>query len=399
MPFQLTRRHYKIVAIGVALALLAVMGLRLAQAHGLLLADGNPVFGDFIAFWSAGRLALDGRAELVHAWSAIQAVESEAVPGLRLFAPWNSPPHFLLIAAALALFPFPVAALIWLACGATLYFIAARKVLPDGRALAFALTLPAALYHLGSVQTGLCIAGASGLALYWLDARPLRAGALIGLLAIKPHLAILWPVYLALTGRWRAFAAAALSLALFTLAAMLAFGWDSIPRFLENLAVSQHFIDSERVPNATFASLYGNLVALGVDNAPSMLIHVLSAAAALGAAILVFRGRDVRAQGAALCAATMLVSPYLFFYDATLLALGAAVLGAPRDRFAAIALVFAWGAGLSLAVGQVIALPICPLAAWLVLTNAVARMRAAPRPMKTVRAPAKSARSSRPGAA
>lgn len=399
MPFRLTRRHFEIAAIGVALALLAIMGQRLAHAHGLLLADGNGVFGDFIAFWSAGRLALEGREELVHSWSAIQSVQADAVPGLRFFAPWNSPPHFLLIASALALAPLPIAALIWLTGSGALYLTAARTLLPDRRALVFALTLPAALYHLGSVQTGLWIAGISGLALYWLDQRPGRAGALIGLLAIKPHLAILWPIYLALTGRWRAFIAAAVSLALFTLAAMLAFGWETLPRFLENLAASQHLINAQRVPNATFASLYGNLVALGVGNTSAMLAHALSATAALGVALFAFRRGDARAQGAALCAATMLISPYLFFYDATLLALGAAMLGAPRDRFSVITLVFAWSAGLSLAVAQIIALPICPMAAWLVLANAARPARDGLHPKKIARAPAKSAQSSPPAAA
>ncbi len=399
MPFGITRRHCEVAAIGVALALLAVMAQRLAHAHGLLLADGNPVFGDFIAFWSAGRLALDGHAELVHAWSAIQTIEADAVPGLRFFAPWNSPPHFLLIATALALLPFPAAAMIWLTGSGALYLAATRKLLPDRRALVFALTLPAALYHFGSVQTGLWIVGISGLALYWLDSRPVRAGALTGLLAIKPHLAILWPIYLALTGRWRAFAAAAMSLALFTLAAVLAFGWESLPRFVENLAASQHLIDAERVPRATFASLYGNLVALGLNNATAMLVHALSAVSALGVAIFVFRRSDARAQGAALCAATMLISPYLFFYDTTLLALGAAMLGASRDRFASVALVFAWGAGLSLAIAQIIALPICPVAAWLVLVSAARRTRAGLHPKKTIPTPAKSAQSSPPAAA
>lgn len=373
MPFRLTRRVYAFAAIVVALALLAVMGDRLAGAHGLALENGNPVFGDFIAFWSAGRVVLSGHAELVHHIATVQAVQWDAVPGMRWVAGWNSPPQFLLIATALALFPYPVAALIWLGGGGALYLTAAQKLLPDARAMVFALTLPAALYHLGSVQTGLWIAGVSGLALYWLDTKPMRAGALIGLLAIKPHLAILWPVYLAVTGRWRAFGAAALSLALFTLAAVLAFGWESIPRFIDNLGATQHLIDGRLVSTTTFGSLYGNLLALGATSVAAMAAHAFSAVAALGVAVWIFRRGDARAQAAALCAATMLASPYLFFYDTTLLAVGAAMLGAPRDRLETIALAAAWSAGLSLAVSQVIALPVCALAAWLVLLSAARR--------------------------
>lgn len=373
MPFRLTRRIYEIGAICVAIALSLVMIDRLLGAHGLALANGNPVFGDFIAFWAAGRAALMGQADLVHHVPTIQAIEWQAVPGMRWVAGWNSPPQFLLIATILGLFPFPVAALIWLCGTGALYLFAARKLLPDSRALIFAATAPAAFYHIGSIQTGLWVAGITGLALYWLDKKPTRAGALIALLAIKPHLAILWPLYLALTGRWRAFAAAAVAFTMFTLAAILAFGWDSIPRFLANLAATQHLIDAELVSKTTFGSFYGNLLAMDTPRVVAMGVQALSAIIALGAAVFIFRRGDARAQGVALCAATMLTSPYLFFYDTTLLAIGAAMLGAPRDKFETVALIFGWGAGLSLAIAFVQPLPICPLASWLVLAAALRR--------------------------
>ncbi len=205
----MTRRAYEACATAVAIGLLAVLAWLGAQARDWLLPNGQPVFGDFIAFWGAGRAALDGHAALVHDPGALQGYQRDAIPGLRVFAGWNSPPPFLLIAAALALLPYPLAAIVFLAGGGALYLFAAAKLLPDRRALIFALTLPAAVYHLGTVQTGLLIAGASGLALYWLDRRPLASGAMIALLVIKPHMAMLWPIYLAATGRWRTFVAAA----------------------------------------------------------------------------------------------------------------------------------------------------------------------------------------------
>lgn len=370
----MTRRILEIGAIIVALGLFAVMGQRLLGADGLLLADGNPVFGDFMAFWSAGRVALEGQAAFVHQPPVVQEVQWNEVPGMRWVATWNSPPHFLLIASALALLPYPVAALTWLGATGALYLGAALKLLGDKRALVFALTAPAALYHLGSIQTGLYIAGVTGLALYWLDKRPLTAGALVGLLAIKPHMAVLWPLYLVLTQRWRAFFAAAASLALFTLAAILAFGWESIPRFLANLSATQDLIDLQQVNRATYASLYGNLLAMGAPAAIAMNVHIISALAAIGAAALVFLRGDARTQGAALCAATLLTTPYGFFYDQTLSLVAIALLAPPRGRFEFVAFILAWSAGLSLAVAaQGLTLPICPVANWLVLAAALLR--------------------------
>jgi len=375
------RRWFELGAIAVALGLIGVMAWLGLQARDWLLPNGQPLFGDFIAFWGAGRAALDGAAAQVHEPLVLQVYQREAVPGLPVLAGWNSPPTFLLIATALGALPFPIAALVWLGAGAAFYVFAATKVLADKRALIFALTLPAALYHAGSVQTGLVIAGASALALYWLDRRPMAAGAIVAVLAIKPHMALLWPVFLAVTGRWRAFGAAALSTGAFVLLGGLAFGFDAYARFLENLPATQSLVTGQRVATPAYASLFGNLIGLGMAPPVAMALHAISAGAALFAALLVFRRGDSGAQGAALCAATLLVLPYSFFYDYTLLAVGAAMLGAPRRRFETIAFVLAWSAGLSLVPGYVVQLPLGAAAAWCVLVSAALRAgNAASRP-------------------
>lgn len=383
----LGRRTLEIAAIAIALAIAGVMAFRVAHAHGLLLDDGQPIFGDFISFWSAGRAALDGHAARVHEAAFLFHYHQAAVPGVAYVAPFNSPPTFLLLLLALSWAPFPIAALMFLALSAALYIFAARKLLPDARVLIFALTMPAAFYHLGTVQTGLWIAGASGLALFWLDAKPARAGACVALLAIKPHLALLWPLLLALSGRWRAFWAATLATSAFALAAGLVFGFDAYPRFLANLDASFSQVSGQRITTPAYASLYGNLLDLGVTQITAIAAQALSALAALALSGWIFaRGGERAAQGAALCAATLLISPYLFFYDFTLLGVGAALLGAPRNRFEWAALVLAWSAGLSLALGYLAPLPLCPLAAWCVLLSATLRTGSAvARPAPTPR--------------
>lgn len=382
----LNRRTFEIAACLVALAILAVMLALLSQADGLLLANGQPLFGDFITFWSAGRAAIEGDAALVHNRAFLFELHEQAVPGVQFVGPWNSPPQFLLIVSLLGLMPYPVAGIVFLATTGALYLYAARKLLPDTRALIFAVTAPAALYHLGTAQSGLLIAGVSALALYWLDTRPRLAGGLVALLAIKPHLAILWPVMLAVTGRWRAFVAAALGSIAFALVAGLVFGFDAYVRFFDNLSASQGLISGQRVATPAYASLYASALGFGLSQAVAIAMQTLSAAGALIVAIFCFRGNERTTQGAALFAATLLISPYLFFYDFTLLAVGAALLGAPRDRLDTIAAIFAWGAGLSLALGYIAPLPLCPVAAWLVLAASFRRVKsAAHRPAPTPR--------------
>jgi hypothetical protein len=211
----------------------------------------------------------------------------------------------------------------------------------------------------------------------WLDKRPLAAGALVGLLAIKPHLAILWPVLLVLSGRWRAFAAACASTGVFILIAGAVFGFESYARFFDNLGASQELINANRIGTPAFASLYASLLNLGAPAVFAAAMQTLSAMAALTVSALIFRRGDRALGGAALCAATLLISPYLFFYDFTLLAVGAAFLGAPRDRFELATQIAAWGAGLSLVLSYGAPLPYCALAAWLVLFAAFRRARIA----------------------
>jgi hypothetical protein len=136
-------------------------------------------------------------------------------------------------------------------------------------------------------------------------------------------------------------------------------------------------ISEQRITTPAYASLYANLLGLGVSHTVAISLHALSGIAGVLLACSLFRTKDIAISGAALCAATLLVSPYLFFYDFTLLLIGAALLGAPRNPLDYAAAIFAWGAGLTVAIGGHIALPICPLAAWLVLAAAFMRARSA----------------------
>lgn len=378
MPVK--RWVFEVAALLIAGSMLVYMLWRLSGAENMTLPGGQPFFGDFMAFWSAGRAALDGHAEQIHERALLWPYQQAAAPGVRFYAPWNSPPTFLLIVSLLALLPYPLAAIGFLVGTALFFGAVMKRFLPDARALIFPATAPAIIYQIGTVQAGMLIAGISGLALHWLDKRPRVAGALIGLLAIKPHLALLWPVMLTMQGKWRVFVAAAIAAIAFVVLGGLVFGPEAYVRWFDSLAESQRLITEQRITTPAYASLYANLLGLGMSHALAVAVHAVSAVAAVIGACILFLQDDRALAGAALFAATLLISPYLFFYDFTLLLVGAALLGVPRTPLEYAAAIFAWGAGLTVAVGAYVALPICPLAAWLVLSAAFMRARsAAPR--------------------
>ncbi|MGD9967942.1 MAG: glycosyltransferase family 87 protein [Hyphomonadaceae bacterium] len=373
MPLK--RWAFEGAAVLIAVSMVGLMLSRMFGAENLTLPSGQPFFGDYMAFWSAGRAAFDGHVAQIHDRDLLWQYQLGVAPDLRFYAPWNSPPTFLLIVCVLALVPYPISAAAFLIGTALLFGAAIRRFLPDGRAALFPATAPAVIYQLGTVQAGMLIAGVSALAIHWLDKRPRLAGSLVALLAIKPHLAILWPLFLALSGRWRVFIAAAVAGIVFVALAGLVFGFDAYARWFESLAASQRLITEQRITTPAYASLYANLIGLGAPQTLAMAVHALSAAAGAAIACVLFRKSDVAVAGAALCAATLLVSPYLFFYDFTLLLIGAALLGTPRSPLELAAAIFAWGAGLTVAIGEYVALPICPIAAWLVLAAAFMRAR------------------------
>lgn len=370
---KLKRWMIEAAAIAVAVLMVASMAPRLAQIENGTSPTGQPLFGDFIAFWSAGKATLDGQIAEIHERPVLFEIQKTVATEARFFAPYNSPPPFLFIACLLAMMPYVTSALVFLFSQVAFYLFAFRKLLSDTRALIFPITAPSIVYQFGTLQIAMLVAGVHALVLHCLDKRPRLAGGLIGVMTIKPHLALLWPVFLALSGRWRAFLAAALSTAAIVLAAGLVFGFDAYVRFFHNLSDSQGLISGQRISTPAYASLYANLLGLKAPHALAMGAHIASALAGAGIACLVFLRGDRITGGAAFCAATLLLSPYLFFYDFLILLVGVALLGAPRNRLEALGAVLAWGSGLTVAIGGYFAIPLCPIAAWVVLLNVARR--------------------------
>src|SRR5262249_54573238 len=98
-------------ALGVLLMLFFFMGEKLVGMKGPLITNDNqPLFGDFLAYWSAGKAVLMGQAAHVHdhdlPTDVVHHVQLELMPHLPVVSPWNSPPQFLLIATGLATMPY-----------------------------------------------------------------------------------------------------------------------------------------------------------------------------------------------------------------------------------------------------------------------------------------------------
>lgn len=384
MPLIRKRILWEIAAL-IAGGFTIFIGLRVfGTVHHMMRDTGAPVFGDFLNFFTGGAMAMRGDTAHLYNEAANYAFQSALIPGFKLVLPYYEPPVFLLLMAPLSTLGYVPAALVFMTLSFFCYWAAAWRLVPDKRALIFAASYPTPLLHLINLQAGTIMAGFNGLALSFLQRRPILAGVFISLLSIKPHLAVLWPVMLAVRGQWKTFFSAAISLLALIAISGAIFGFDTYVAFFNNLTTAQSGITTLRTHPQVYASLYANLLTLNVPAQIASIVHGISALAAIAIAVLIWRRGEANTSAVALCAGTMLISPYLFFYDAAPLGIAALFLartGLTPFRMAVMALAF--GAGLvGLYLGQHVTPPLHASAAWalMLLAERQSRASAAPAP-------------------
>jgi alpha-1,2-mannosyltransferase len=276
-----------------------------------------PWLPDFSVLFAAGTLTLTGHAAAAYDWASIARLQP--VPGWphAFFAP----PWVLIAAAPLGLLPYFVAATIWLGIGLAVFVAALRAILPGPTATMMALAAPPVLFNLIWGQNGLLLAGLLGGALALLDTRPIMAGILIGLSAFKPQFGVLLPFFLAVTGRWRVFAAAALSLAVLALVSLPVLGWAPWAAFAgaagSGLGAYAHQGPlAGRMDWTILGSFYGLMRTLGFSAASAGAVQIAVSLIATAGVLWLAIGRAPEAlKAAALAIAMLLAAPYNEYND------------------------------------------------------------------------------------
>jgi hypothetical protein len=276
----------------------------------------EPYQMDFISYWAAARLGLEGNPAAAYDFAAHRAVELQAtmVGGL----PFGYPPAFMLLVAPFALFSYPVAAFAWVVLTVACYAVAVRLWAPA--ALWPALALPPVLINAITGQAGFLTAAlfVGGAAL--LPRRPFAAGLLLGLMVVKPQLGLVLPFVLLAGREWRAIAGAAVSSIGLLLTGLIAFGWATHGAWIGQAGLFASVASEGLAGWHRMASVYAAARFAGLDAGPAWILHGLVALAALAAAMWVWhRHADWGARIAALAAATLLASPYMFGYDTLIL--------------------------------------------------------------------------------
>lgn len=374
--------HYPLIILAV-FALGAV--LLVATSRDMIDFRGKPLGYDFITFWGASDLTLEGRA--TDAFDPAEALKAQqkAVQGSEVDFFWHYPPTFQLVAAPLALLPYPIAYLAFVTAGFLAYLFALRPLLNQPRPMLVLAAFPAALICVFHGQNSLLSAALLG-ATIWLSERGPReqvlAGVCIGLLAFKPQLGLLLPVALALSRSWRTFASAAVTVTAFIGIATVVFGRELWGAFFADLPFVQLLLETGSLPWDKIVSTWVFLRMLGAPDAIAYPVHIAVALAAVALVVYVWlRCGKTRLAWAVLVVATLMIPHYAFDYELTLLAIPAAILasdmaerGASRaDKLLLLAIVVLSGATapISSVLHIQVAQPVLLAALWLTTRRAL----------------------------
>ena len=290
--------------------------------QGGLDSEGRPMGTDFIAFWSAAKVTVDGLG--VDPWSLreLQAFQLAEFPGLSGPTAWVYPPTTLLLVWPLGHLTFAPAFIVWTIFG-LVAFLGCLRFVVRGQRLAWPLVLafPGLWIGIAHGQTQFVVAALMGGALLALARHPVAAGVLIGLMAVKPHLAILFPVVLVAGGHWRTFVSAAVTALGAFGVGVLAFGVESVQAWFNGMSLVGAAIDQDALPVYKFVTPYTSFRLLGLPETLSLVLHTCAALPVIWIVWTLWRRTDsLPIRGAALVTATFIVTPYAADYDLAALA-------------------------------------------------------------------------------
>ncbi len=205
-------RGRRVLYAGAAGLLVVGLGLLVSLVEELAAPMGPGSHHDFLAFWSAGRLVLEGRQGALYEPAALTAIQREVIPapiGANGYMPFINPPFAAVAFAPLAALPVEVARAAWAGMSLVLLlgagsWLARPLPLPLRIAAAalVALSAPAILSLAEGQWSAVLLVG--GEAALWAARRGSwrLAGLALATWWLKPQLLVLPILALALGRRW-----------------------------------------------------------------------------------------------------------------------------------------------------------------------------------------------------
>jgi hypothetical protein len=314
----LTRERVLRVATLFALASAASLVWLVVSANGTLDALGRPLGTDFSNVWTAGAMALEGRASEVWSWHNHFAAQ-KAFHGKNLvdLFGWHYPPPFLLLAAALATMPYVLALVLWQLATLVPFAWLMWRLVPRRETLLLVLAAPVTLVCLTHGHNGFLTALLLGGGLALSERRPLLAGILFGCLIYKPQFALIIPPLLLASRNWRAIAGACFSAGILIAATLAIWGWPVWQAFIDSLPLTREVVIEQGATGwqkimSPFAAIrmWGGNIPFGYA-----VQAVFTAASVAAVAWLSWTRSNADLRNATVCATALISTPYVLDYD------------------------------------------------------------------------------------
>ncbi len=306
----------------------AVTDLGYALSHDGWRAGPGAMLGrDFANVFTAGHLFLDGKLSIIYDIAGYRDYQGNLFDGRVIAHNYSYSPVSFFYVPLFALGGYGFSYFLWIGVTGLAFMLAARPYLREAGLPAWpALLIPAAVANVWAGHYGFLFGALWLTAWHLVEKRPRTAGILIGLMIVKPHLALLMPLALLRRGAWTPIVYAALTVLSLVALSGLAFGWDAWTTYLTQTSAFQAAMIDEagefylRMMPTTFPAIL--LTGLGSGAA-----WIAQGATAIGAiaALLRWMPRDPMRAGLATATATFLVLPYAFNYDLTVVGIAALI--------------------------------------------------------------------------
>jgi len=321
------------------LALIALMMLTLIGYVALTLAYpvyfGKKHLLDFDIFYLVSTMIGEGNLNAAYT-SEIFLPRQALVPGFNGGEMlWSYPPHFNLFVSPLSLLPLSVSYALFMVVTLTFYVLVIRALAGPTFHTIAVLFLPLVVVIIRSGQNSFITGGLIAFTCLLVLRQSRWSGLPLGLMAIKPHLALGVGIWSLLDRRWDLAALSLTVVAVVSLLATVAFGTAVWSTSLTAVARTADLLIEGRFPLFRMTSIYASALSFGIEHQIAMLLHLMTVGAALGALVALSRVKfPPRVFMGAGVFVSALISPYNYDYDLAMLAAAACLLINTVARYA-----------------------------------------------------------------
>jgi hypothetical protein len=318
----------------VRLLLIAAGALLLAEALNHLLPGRTPPVSDFDVFHLAGRLVWRGQLALAYDYGEFGRLQT-LLRGRADNLTFGYPPPYGLVVAPLGLLPLGAAWLLFMATTLAAWLWCLVRLAGDRAATALMVALAPLYINLVAGQNGFLTGALLGLACVGLLRGHAWAGVPLGLMVIKPQLALGLGLYVLASRNWRVAAVAVATAAAACGLATLVLGVGMWPAFLAGVGEQGAMMARGLYRFYRMQTPFAIAMSLHLPKGAALAVQAGAALAAAGLVIAaVRRCQPATAIGLAVLAGPCF-SPYGYDYDLPQLVVGLALLAGPASMLPA----------------------------------------------------------------